>query len=238
MATKPKLIRDAFCKIETRKAENGLKYLDGLIPFNSRSEVMWDFVEVIDPMAFNKTLADGANVYAFWAHDDAEVLASRDAGTLKLETRAEGLHFSIEMRTDSADKFAAVERGDVVGVSFGFIAQKEEWDFKVEPAVRTLKEVQLLEISPGVAFPAYPGAQSSASLRSLALEIPRLTEIRSKIKQLVLDGTQEQRMALKSSGQDEEAIKEKETLARNQEATLALIKARFGLHPQQEGVMK
>lgn len=206
MPGKTKRVLDAYAKVETRELEGGKRYIDGIIPFNSRSEVIWDFVEVVAPTAFNKTLADGTNVYAFWAHDDTQVLASRDAGTLTLELKPEGLHFSIDIRDDCGDKFEAVKRGDVVGVSFGFIAQKEEWDFSADPAVRTLIEMQLLEISPGVAFPAYQGAQSSAAMRSLELEKDHIAEMRSTHQagkpepqtEKPLDPTPEQRDALES----------------------------------------
>lgn len=212
MLTKTKRILDMTAKVETRKDEGGKMFIDGLIPFNLRSEEMWDFVEVIDPTAFNKTIADGSNVYAFWAHDDSQVLASRDAGTLALAIEPLGLRFTAELRDGCADNFAAVQRGDVIGVSFGFITQKEEWDFAVEPAVRTLKEVQLLEVSPGVAFPAYPGAQSAAAMRSIVAEMPHIIEVRSSHvpasdpktpEKKTLEPTPEQRDALESRSRAE-----------------------------------
>lgn len=170
----PKTTRyfDVSCKIESRSMEGGRRFIEGMIPYNSRSEEMWGFVEIIDSSAFKKTLADGAEVFAFWAHDSAEVLASRSAGTLVLDNRPEGLHFQIETRDTvlSEDRWAAIDRGDVTGVSFGFITEREEWDLTVQPNVRTLKEVRLLEISPGVAFPAYTGAQSAAAVRTLMTE--------------------------------------------------------------------
>ncbi|MCX7023056.1 MAG: HK97 family phage prohead protease [Spirochaetes bacterium] len=169
---KAKRYLDLTSKIKTRKNEDGTRYIDGMIPYNSRSEEMWGFVEMIDPSAFRKTLADGAEVFAFWAHNEGEVLASRSAKTLTMDNRDEGLHFAIEMRDTaiSEDRWLAIERGDVNGVSFGFITEREEWDNTVKPNIRTLKEVRLLEISPGVAFPAYPGAQSAAAVRSLVAE--------------------------------------------------------------------
>jgi uncharacterized protein len=163
-------VLDAYAKVETRELSDGKMVIEGMIPFNSRSEEMWGFVEQIAPSAFNKTLADGANVYGFWAHDDKEILASRDAGTLTLSADVRGLNFSMVLREDCKSRFEAVKRGDVTGVSFGFIPRKQEWDETVEPALRTLTEVQLLEISPGVAFPAYPGAQSDAARRALYAE--------------------------------------------------------------------
>lgn len=172
MPEKIKRMLDLSSRVETRE-DGGKMYIEGMIPYNSDSEDLGGFIERIDPSAFNKTLADGSNVYAFWAHDSSDVLASTEARTLILDNRAEGLHFSVECRADCADKYAAVKRGDVAGVSFGFLTIRDEWDFsagEAGPAIRTLKEVRLLEISPGVAFPAYQGAQSGAALRSLVAE--------------------------------------------------------------------
>lgn len=222
---KTKRYLDAYAKVEARAAEGGKMYLDGMIPFNSDSEDLGGFIERIDPTAFNKTLADGSNVYAFWAHCDEDVLASTDAGSLALSVDPVGLRFSVDLRTDCADKFAAVQRGDVVGVSFGFICQKEEWDFAAEPALRTLKEVQLLEVSPGVAFPAYPGAQSAAALRSIDAERPHIAEMRTKYAK---NDTQE---APETDEKSLEATPEQRSraLKSRQEAELALTCAIYGL---------
>lgn len=223
-----KRLMDIAAKVETREgvgAEAGKKYIEGLIPFNSRSEVIWDFVEEIDPTAFNKTMADGANVYAFWAHDDSKVLASRDAKTLSLEIKPEGLRFAIDVRDDCADKFAAVQRGDVVGVSFGFITRKDEWDFTAEPSVRRLKEVQLLEVSPGVAFPAYPGAQSSAATRSLELELEdrkaHIAEMRAASKNHTATPKTEKPL--------EATLEPPEALESRNRAELAILRARVAI---------
>jgi HK97 family phage prohead protease len=217
---KMKRYLDVFSKAEARAAADGKMYLEGTIPFNSISEDLGWFKEVISPTAFNQTLSLRSNVYAFWAHDEADVLASTDAGSLALSVDSIGLHFSAELRADCADYFAAVQRGDVVGVSFGFICQKEEWDYNQEPALRTLKEVQLLEVSPGVAFPAYAGAQSDAVFRSLRAEAPLLADQRAQYRSMTktepkpepepkaesLEPTPEQRDALESRDQAEIAI--------------------------------
>jgi HK97 family phage portal protein/HK97 family phage prohead protease len=216
---------DVFSKAETRKTEDGRMILRGLIPYNSRSEEMFGFVEQIDPTAFHKSLADRSNVYLFWAHDESRVLAATGSRTLSMRDTPIGLEWEAELREGSADYFQAVQRGDVDGVSFGFIVRKEEWDMEQEPAMRTLKEVQLLEISAGVAFPAYPGAQSEAARRSVESELPRIQEMRSKYdaeKQTPaesLESTAEQPQALDSSSRAE-AMQELQTAAKNHQALL------------------
>jgi uncharacterized protein len=226
MPEKTKRLFDVYAKAETRAAGDGKKYIEGVIPYNSRSEEMWGFVEVIAPTAFNKTLSDSANVYAFWGHDEKRILGATQSATLKLEPRDDGLHFSVELRdtAEMEDYFQTIARGDCNGVSFGFIAEKESWDNTQEPALRTLTEVRLLEVSPGVAFPAYPGAQSEAAKRSLYAE--GAPEFRSKyIKPAEpLTPTPEPPEALESRKKAEE-----EELRKRQEVLLAAILAPIGL---------
>lgn len=200
---------DVMSKVETRKDPEGKMILRGVIPYNSRSEEMWGFVEEIAPTAFRKTMADRSNVYLFWAHDESQVLAATGSKSLTLRDTPVGLEWEAELREGSADYYQAVERGDVEGVSFGFIVRKEDWDWDQEPALRTLREVHLLEISAGVAFPAYAGAQSEAARRSLEKELPRIQEMRSKYQAdnppaESLEGTPEQPPALESSRRAED----------------------------------
>lgn len=53
-----------------------------------------------------------------------------------------------------------MERGDINQCSFGFYVTEETWDFSVEPALRTIKEVDLYEISV-VSIPAYDDTEAS-----------------------------------------------------------------------------
>lgn len=214
---------DTDSRVETRETPDGKRYIDGLIPYGSRSEDLGGFIEQIDPAAFRKTIADGAEVFAFWAHNEAEVLGSRTAGTLKLENRAEGLFFSVEMRDNaiSEDRWQAVQRGDVAGVSFGFITEREEWDNAQKPALRTLKEVRLLELSPGVSFPAYKGAQSAAALRTV------VSEARSMNKTAETPPAEIPAPPVPAPEDTKRA--EAEALRYQQTAILELIKAREGI---------
>lgn len=210
---------DVGTKVETRET-GGKKYITGMIPYNSRSEDLGGFVETIDPAAFRKTMNDGADVFAFWAHNDAEVLGSTRAGTMKLENRDSGLAFEIEVRDTavSADRYEAVKRGDVLGTSFGFITERDEWS--TDRTERVLKEVRLLEISPGVAFPAYPGAQSGAALRSI------VAETRNMNQQPKTAPEPDAAPPEKAPGIDERAAVE--AMKKRQEDELALIRAKFG----------
>jgi len=60
------------------------------------------------------------------------------------------------------DTYETIKRGDVDGVSFGFIPRKQEWDeTDTENIVRSITDAQLMEISP-TAWAAYPDSAVSA----------------------------------------------------------------------------
>ena len=112
------------------------------------------FSEIIRPGAFKRSLASGEaqKIRAIYEHDGRSLLGRLGAGTLRLKEDAEGLAFEIDLPDTSLgrDLPVLVERGDVAGCSFGFIAQGEQW----EGETRHLTDVDLFEITI-TATPAY-----------------------------------------------------------------------------------
>jgi HK97 family phage prohead protease len=160
--------KDFFIRSSTSltPVENeGKRYITGVIPYNSRSvDFGGNTYEEIEQTAFNKTLSDNKDVKVFYNHDDSKVLGSSKAGTLKLESRSEGLHFSCELPNTSYanDAYEIITRGDCQTLSFGFLPVKTE----IRGNVRHLKEVSLEEISVCVPYPAYPAGNTDTELRS------------------------------------------------------------------------
>lgn len=139
------------------------------IPFNSPSEEMFGFREVIRPGAFTKTVRE-SDIVSLWNHDPLWVLGRRSNRTLTIglsETGAEGV-VQLDQNDRMHQHFARrVERRDVTGSSFGFKVVKEKWGTDPEHdemPLRELLEVRLFDLSP-VVFPAYP--ESDAERRSL-----------------------------------------------------------------------
>jgi HK97 family phage prohead protease len=172
-----------FKDIQLRASESeGKKTLVGIIPYNSRSEDMGGFKEMISPTAFNKTLADKANVSALFAHDVSKVLGSTRSGTLRLVSSDEGLLAECDLpnTTYANDLYEIISRSDCNTMSFGFQPVKH----KDTGNLRTLTEVALKEISFGVLMPAYAETNSAAQLRTILevrkVDISVLTEILSK----------------------------------------------------------
>jgi len=90
------------------------------------------------------------------------------SGTLRLAEDTRGLKFSLDLPDTAAgrDVVALAERNDIGGMSFGFRVPKggESWNGKR----RTLRTIDLREISIVSSWPAYP--DTSLALRSRALE--------------------------------------------------------------------
>jgi HK97 family phage prohead protease len=177
---------------ELRESE-GKRYIRGLIPYDSPSEWM-GYTEFLAPTAFNKTIADGADVKALRNHDSNMILGRTKNGTLRLENSEGGLIPEIEINEGvsyAMDLWAAVQRKDVDTMSFGFIPIQQEIKKTDDGEEVRITEARLIEVSFGVPFPAYPETGSEAVQRSLeevlaAQEIDEagailLTETKAKI---------------------------------------------------------
>jgi len=136
--------------------------------FNRLSEDLGGFREQISPSAFRRTVEDSeADVRALVNHDSTMVLGRRISGTLELSTDEHGLKIKILMpqTTYARDLTELVRRGDVSQMSFGIIVQPggDNWGIRDGQRVRTVTDVQLLEVSV-VSVPAYP--DTTVALRS------------------------------------------------------------------------
>ena len=136
--------------------------------FDSLSEDLGGFREIIKPGAFSRTLASNRDPLALVAHMPSLVLGRRSAGTLRLSQDTRGLAFEIDVPNTTAanDLLVSVERGDIKGCSFGFTTPKggDAWREDGGQMVRTLTDVDLHEITV-TANPAY--TDTTVALRAL-----------------------------------------------------------------------
>jgi HK97 family phage prohead protease len=173
-----------FKNLEIRSGEkDGKKYIEGIIPYDSRSVPIWGVTEIIDRTAFNKTLKDKSEVRALWNHNDSFILGNTVSGTLELESAGSGLICRCELPNTSYanDLYEIVSRGDVKTMSFGFIPVK--WQDSESGKLRTLKEVMLNEVSYGVTYAAYPETNSQTYMRGFMkrkIDIEAVNEILEK----------------------------------------------------------
>jgi HK97 family phage prohead protease len=146
--------------------------------FNEESAVLFDpkvckgpFVEVIRPGAFARTLRENPDILALFNHDFAHVLGRTGAGTLALSEDAEGLAFEVSLpdTTVARDLRESVRRGDFAGCSFyGYVVEDTVEARAGLPALRTLVEVELVEVTPATAMPAYDSTSVVLRNRHLA----------------------------------------------------------------------
>jgi len=149
--------------IELREDDKGKRTIVGLIPYNSRSVDM-GYTEIITDTAFNKTLADGGDVKALYAHDSAKPLGRVKNGTLRLRSEASGLVCECDLPDTSyaRDVYALIRDGYVTTMSFGFYPVKERTEKDGVDDLCYLEEVRLIEVSFAVVFPAYEATASQA----------------------------------------------------------------------------
>jgi uncharacterized protein len=152
--------------LETRAAEGDqpARLAGYAAVFDSMSEEMWGFREVIRAGAFAKSL--GGDVRALFNHNPDLILGRTTAKTLTLREDSRGLYVEI-LPPDTGfarDLMASIARGDIDQMSFGFRTVKDSWKDENGKVTRELLEVDVFDVSP-VTFPAYPTTE--IAVRSL-----------------------------------------------------------------------
>src|SRR5690606_23636899 len=132
--------------------------------FGAAADIAGQFREILAPGAFRDTI--GGDVRALIDHDSGRVIGRTTAGTLRLAEDDVGLAVEIDLpdTQDGRDLATLIARGDISGMSFGFVVTRQEWDDTGDMPTRTILAVDLREVS-AVAFPAYD--DTSIALRSL-----------------------------------------------------------------------
>ena len=88
-----------------------------------------DFTETIRAGAFTTSLAANKDILALGRPRPGRVLARTRSKTLRLSEDSRGLAFDLDLpnTTFANDALALIERGDLGGMSFAFIAIDERW---------------------------------------------------------------------------------------------------------------
>lgn len=129
------------------------------------------FVERVDTRAFDVSKANGFDgAVCRWNHNPDFILGSIAGRTCTIDTNGTGLLYDVIPPSFRSDIIELMERGDVVGSSFAFRTPEswegDDWqlsDFGIP--LRTLLEVELVDVAPCSSTPAYPDA--TAALRSV-----------------------------------------------------------------------
>jgi uncharacterized protein len=152
-------------ELRVEQKDDSRKIVGYAAVFNSLSEDLGGFREKIAPGAFKRSLENGADVRALLNHDSNYVLGRNKSGTLFLSEDERGLKIEITPPDTqwARDLMVSMERGDIDQMSFGFYTISDDWETKDGENIRTLKEVELFDVSV-VTYPAYTA--TSANVRS------------------------------------------------------------------------
>ncbi len=143
------------------------------IVFNQRTDIGW-YDEIIDAEALNET--DLKDVRFLINHNTDMIPLARSRNnnansTMQLSVGNEGMDIRVDLdvenNADAKSLYSAVSRGDITGMSFMFIVDKDEWsDIDSDHPTRRIMGIKrVMEVS-AVTFPAY--SQTSITARGLA----------------------------------------------------------------------
>lgn len=154
-------------RTDTPDSENGIRphIVGHAAVFNSLSEMLWGFREMVAPGAFRDAIAK-SDVRALLNHEPSYVLGRNKSGTLKLWEDERGLAIDIDPPDTqwANDLLVSIARGDIDQMSFGFTVGEDRWEEIAGETRRTILRVdELFDVSP-VTFPAYP--ETDAALRA------------------------------------------------------------------------
>lgn len=165
-------------KIEIRRIdntfeENGRTIQGRAIVFESLSNDLGGFKEIIKKGAISQELVDSSDVFARTNHSDDYILArcNKGKGSLQLELREDGLYYSFEApNTEKGNELVEhIRRGEISQSSFAFmVAQEpnaERWTKIDGVTVREIYKIAYLGDVAPVFTPAY--SETSVSLRAL-----------------------------------------------------------------------
>lgn len=156
---------NANTEIRAEENNNKLTLKGYAIRYNEKSKLLgYGFEEVILKGAFSESLKT-RNIIALNNHDTNQLLGSTQANTLRLEDRADGLYFELDLLESRRELYELVKRGDIAGMSFGFTCTDEIYKRSGDVDLREVKKGELFEISV-VHTPAYPSTNVVAT-RSL-----------------------------------------------------------------------
>lgn len=158
------------------------------VVYGSETRIGDWFREEIAPGALDN--ADMSDVALFLNHDTdklplARARKDRSNNSLELSITDKGLQFKTELDTernaDAAALVSAMERGDVSGMSFAFIADSEEWsDLDSELPKRKITGIRkLFEISV-CTYPCYEASELDFARSAKSLESDKAALERAK----------------------------------------------------------
>ena len=170
--------------VEMRAASSSRTIKGHAAVFDQETRV-GSYWERIERGAFKEAIDRGDDVRALFNHDEDKLLGRRSSGTLRMRETDHGLEVEIDLpdTTLGNDVLELVRRGDITGMSFGFIPGDEEWETRDGEQIRVHRSIaKLVDVSP-VTFPAYEG--TDVQIRKRKVEVMAEEERAMSVEELV-----------------------------------------------------
>lgn len=170
-------IRAFDFEVRAEENERGHELTGTPIVFDQRTNLGW-YDEIIDRHALDETDLKDVRFLVNHNTDMIPLARSRnnnENSTMQMIVAEEGMNIRVDLDTENNAEakslYSAVERGDISGMSFMFIVDKDSWeDIDTDHPTRTVRSIrQVLEVS-AVTFPAYTQTSIQARGISDALE--------------------------------------------------------------------
>lgn len=198
------------------------RHIEGYaIVFNSLSNDLGGFREIIEPTAIDDELIKNSDILCLMNHDIKRGVLARSyqgRGSLKLDIDEHGLHYSFEApKTDLGDEvLEGIRRGDISKCSFAFVCGEDNWT-KDENGeyIRHVKKIKNLYDVSLVYHPAYDETEVKADTRGLD-ELKAQEEANNIVKENSEDMNDKQELItqlqdiLEKLKTDEKIVEEKE----------------------------
>lgn len=217
-------------KTEVRESsDGGFRFRGYAAVFNSLSEDLGGWREMIAPGAFTRTLKVNPDVRFLINHDESKILG-RTPKTLKVEEDQHGLSVDAQLpnTTYANDLAESLSRGDISQMSFRFRAVKSDWERRDNQKIEVLKDVDLLEVS-AVTFPAYPESHGTLSQRMLDSAFSIMDEVRAG-KQISASNREVITNVIKELQQLLDVTRMEELITDPKKLKIALREREFGFH--------
>jgi len=170
-------------EVRAEKNDQHGTYITGTpIVFDQATDMGW-YQETIDREALNE--CDLRDVRFLVGHNTSGIPLARsrnnnENSTMQLTVTNSGMDIRVDLDTENNAEakalYSAVQRGDMTGMSFMFIVDKDKdsWDdIETTYPKRTINSIlSVLEVS-AVAFPAYPQTSIQAAAEGTALDSAR-----------------------------------------------------------------
>ena len=171
-------------QFQTREEqESGDLILSGyFIKFDEETELWPGYFEVIKRESVEKAIKD-ADIRALFNHDHSLVLGRTGNDTVRLGVDDVGLFGDIIINKDdpqAVGAYARVQRGDVIGCSFGFFPIKINTEERDDGSyLDTILDLEIFEVSP-CTFPAYPQTEIAARQKDFESQLRANREMLEK----------------------------------------------------------